>query len=176
MRRANGLPRYSWDSAPPCGGPRPAGRARSARDVDRDFPDDARDLRIGSYSGRPESSLDKPPPTRSRGAAWERPMRPILPPWGSDSNGAFFNDLPIGSFSRTTVIENPQRFWVRPCDSAGSRFSITALECVFSNQPLGDGFREGKAPSNRVIRPSSLFFAPLLSDPQVVRGWPLTRG
>ena len=48
---------------------------------------------------------------------------------------------------------------------AGSGFSITVLECNFSNQALGDGFREGKTRWNWDPGPSSLFFSPLLSEP-----------
>jgi hypothetical protein len=42
--------------------------------------------------------------------------------------------------------------------------------CVFSNQPLGDGFREGNMRRNWGLRPSSLVFSPLLSDAR--RGTP----
>jgi hypothetical protein len=48
--------------------------------------------------------------------------------------------------SQTTEFERPQGLLERPRDSAEFRCSITALECVFSNQPLGDGFREGETP------------------------------
>jgi hypothetical protein len=48
------------------------------------------------------------------------------------------------AFSKTMVIEKPQDLRKRPRDSASSRFSITALECDFSNQPIEDGFREGE--------------------------------
>jgi hypothetical protein len=63
---------------------------------------------------------------------------------GSDSNGEKTNDLPKESFSQTTVIDRPQDFPWPPPDSRGSGFSITSLEWVFSNQPAGDGSREGE--------------------------------
>src|SRR5262245_8314503 len=66
------------------------------------------------------------------------------------------------ALSQTTVIEKPQRLRDRASNSPEFPFSITVLECVFSNHPLADGFREGKTRSNRVIRPSSLLFSPLL--------------
>jgi len=84
---------------------------------------------------------------------------------GSDSNGAKNNDLPGEPVSQTTVIEKPQGLRERPCIFAGSRFSITVLEYVFSNQASEDEFREGETPKDRSLRPSSLFFAPLLSEP-----------
>ena len=67
------------------------------------------------------------------------------------------------------VIKNPQDLRVRPRDSAGSGFSITVLEYDFSNQVLRYEFREGKTRKNRGLGPSSLFFAPLLSEPQESR-------
>jgi hypothetical protein len=69
------------------------------------------------------------------------------------------------SFSRTMVIENPQDFRARPRDFTGFGFSITVLEREFSNQVLGDGFREGETRKNQGLGPSSLFFSPLLSEP-----------
>src|SRR4051794_23973061 len=65
-----------------------------------------------------------------------------------NSSGAKNNDLPSGRLSQTTVTENLQRLRERPHDSAEFPLSIIALECVFSKQPLGDGFREGKTPSD----------------------------
>ena len=63
------------------------------------------------------------------------------------------------------VIERPYVFRTTPCDIAEFRFSITDLECVFSNQPPGDGFREDKTPSNRILRPSSFFCSPAIGTP-----------
>ena len=54
----------------------------------------------------------------------------------------------------------------RPRDFAALGFSITVLECEFSNQTLGDGFREGKTRWDWGVGPSSLFFSPLLSEPR----------
>ena len=100
---------------------------------------------------------------------WLKDWRLSTPRRGSDSNGEKNNDLQDDScsetLSQTMVIEKPQDLRVRPRDFAGSWFSITVLECDFSNQPLGDGFREGKTRWNWGLRPSSLFFSPLLSEP-----------
>ena len=50
-------------------------------------------------------------------------------------------------------------------DFPGCRFSITVLECEFSIQLLGDGFREGKTRWNRGLRPRSFFFLPCYRNP-----------
>ena len=66
------------------------------------------------------------------------------------------------------VIEKPQDLLQRPHDLVGSWFLVTILGCDFSNQALGDGFREGKTRKNRGSEPSSLFFSPLLSEPRIL--------
>jgi len=60
--------------------------------------------------------------------------------------------------SKTMVIEKPQEVRVRPHDFAGSSFSITILECDFSNPALGDGFREEKTRWNRASDQVCCFF------------------
>ena len=47
--------------------------------------------------------------------------------------------------SRTMVIEKPQRLRTRPRGFLSPWFSISVLECAFSNQPLGYEF-QGKMP------------------------------
>ncbi len=86
--------------------------------------------------------------------------------WGSDSNGAFSNDLPIAPLSQTTVIEQPQEVPRERPELPGTGFSITILEWVFSNQAARDGFREAPTRAIQGFEPSSLFFSPLLSEPQ----------
>src|SRR5262249_3730471 len=104
-----------------------------------------------------------------RDSAWSTPRSPILSR-GSDSNREKSNDLRddrcSDALSQTMVIQKPHGFRARPHDSSGSWFSITVLECDFSNQPRGDGFREGETRSNRGFEPSSLVFSPLLSGPR----------
>src|SRR5579883_1664611 len=91
--------------------------------------------------------------------SWHRPCQR----WGSDSSGEKNNDLQDDicseNSSQTMVIEKPQDFRGRPRDPAGSHLSLTVLECDFSIQSLGDGFREGKTPLKRGPRPGSLFFS-----------------
>src|SRR5262249_25796495 len=83
------------------------------------------------------------------------------------------NDLPGDScsetLSQTIVIEKPHDLRARPGDFPGPWFSITALECDFPNQPLGDGFREGKMRWKRGFEPSSLVFPRLLAEDHPTR-------
>jgi hypothetical protein len=87
-------------------------------------------------SSRPSASLEVQRSSRtSEGTAPRR---------GSGSNGEKNNDLPERASAQSTVIKKPQDFRERSHDFAGVRFSRTALPCEFSNQPLGDGFRDGE--------------------------------
>src|SRR4051812_24195819 len=54
------------------------------------------------------------------------------------------------------VIEKRQALTSRSRDSAGTRFSITVLECDFSNQPLGDGCRDDTTRYDQDLKSSSL--------------------
>src|SRR5258708_5395628 len=91
--------------------------------------------------------------------------------WGSDSNREKNNDLPDDrrseTLSQTMVIEKPQEVRVRPHDFAGSWFSITILECDFSNRPLGDGFREEKTRWNRASGRVRCFFLRYYRNPKL---------
>ncbi len=108
-----------------------------------------------------------PVPARAGAVPALRPpgWRFILQFRGSDSNGAFSNDLPIAPLSQTTVIEQPQEVPRERPELPGTGFSITILEWVFSNQAARDGFREAPTRAIQGFEPSSLFFSPLLSEP-----------
>jgi len=73
--------------------------------------------------------------------------------------------------SITMVIEKPQDLRERPFDFADSWFSITVLECVFSNQPYGDGFRERKNAVELGLRAKLVvFFSVAIGTPWSRRG------
>src|SRR5205823_11705522 len=68
------------------------------------------------------------------------------------------------------VIEKPQEVRVRPHDFAAPWFSITILECDFSNPALGNGFREGKTRWNRASGRVRWFFLRCYRNPKVDDG------
>lgn len=82
-------------------------------------------------------------------------------------NPPILDDRCSETLSQSMGIEEPQGFRARPRDLPDSWSSITVLECVFSNRPLGGGFREGKMRRNWGLEPSSLSSSPLLSEAQV---------
>jgi hypothetical protein len=63
------------------------------------------------------------------------------------------------------VSESCQALTSQSQDPAGSWFSITVLECEFSNQALGDGFREGKPGGTGVSSQVRCFFLRYYRDP-----------
>src|SRR5271157_3089786 len=58
-----------------------------------------------------------------------------------------------------------RRGLIRISCSIATHGPITVLECEFSNQALGDGFRESKTWWNWALGPSSLFFLRCYRNP-----------